>query len=130
MIGEVHYFCTFTTCVCCDDYWATTESRPRSKQYTISQTAKAHCCCNIPNNPCTIPTAHQPQYAESVLLQFWISGQRLKQLFLSVNQNLSNKLNSPDRSHYRPFLRTTFFFSKSCFTIIAFISYFTRQNLV
>ena len=42
-----------------------TESRPRSKQYTISQTAKAHCCCNIPNNPCTIPTTHRPQYAES-----------------------------------------------------------------
>ena len=40
-----------------------TESRPRSKQYTISQTAKAHCCCNIPNNPCTIPTTHRPQYA-------------------------------------------------------------------
>ena len=49
-----------------------TESRPRSKQYTISQTAKAHCCCNIPNNPCTIPTTHRSQYAESeyTLLMF------------------------------------------------------------
>ena len=60
-----------------------TESRPRSKQYTISQTAKAHCCCNIPNNPCTIPsTYHTPATVcwEGIIIQLWIPSQRLKHL--------------------------------------------------
>ena len=67
-----------------------TESRPRSKQYTISQTAKAHCCCNIPNNPCTIPTTHRPQYAESESL----FGQITIWFFLAKSWNVIRSVSS------------------------------------